>query len=201
MRRAKDLPDILIHRKKSVSESLAIEIEKSNGEGVLFLLEGFDELPESMRIDSSLYLDLIYGRLLPLATVLVTSRPWAISDLHWKATERISQQFEILGFTKQQIDEYLISITLGDSNLLDGLRRYVSLNPPIHAAMYIPLNAAIVFEVYKDNRDCTDCIVPNTMTELYTAFSLTLLIRYLVDQGKRTRKVSSFADLPRDRGI
>jgi hypothetical protein len=36
------------------------------------------------------------------------------------------------------------------------------------------------------------------MTELYTAFSLTLLIRYLVDQGKRIRKVSSFADLPRE---
>ena len=198
VRRAKDLTDILIHRKKSISESLAIEIEKNNGKGVLFLLEGFDELPESMRVDSSLYLDLIYGRLLPSATVLVTSRPWAISDLHWKAKQRISQQFEILGFTKQQIDEYLISITLGDSNLLDELQCYVAFNPPVHAAMYIPLNAAIVFEVYKDRRGRTDCIIPNTMTELYTAFSLTLLIRYLVDQGTRIRKVSSFADLPRE---
>ena len=198
VRRAKDLTDILIHRKKSISESLAIEIEQNNGKGILFLLEGFDELPWSMRSKLSLYLDLIYGRLLPLATVLVTSRPWAISDLHWKATERISQQFEILGFTKQQIDEYLISITLGDSNLFDELRRYVAFNPPVHAAMYIPLNAAIVFEVYKDRRGRTDCIIPNTMTELYIAFSLTLLIRYLVDQGTRIRKVSSFADLPRE---
>ena len=198
VRRAKDLTDILIHRKKSISESLAIEIEQNNGKGVLFLLEGFDELPWSMRVDSSLYLDLIYGRLLPLATVLVTSRPWAISELHWKARERISQQFEILGFTKQQIDKYLISITLDDSNLLDELRHYVSLNPPIHAAMYIPLNAAIVFDVYKDRRGRTDCVIPNTMTELYTAFSHTLLIRYLVDQGTRIRKVSSFADLPRE---
>ena len=197
VREANVLSDILFYQKKSISESLAIEIEQSNGEGVLFILEGFDELPEDKRVKSSLYLDLIYGRLLPLATVLVTSRPWAISDLHWKCKQRISQQFEILGFTKQQIDEYLISITLGDSNLLDELRRYVSFNPPIHAAMYIPLNAAIVFEVYRDRRDRSDCIIPNTMTELYTAFSLTLLIRYLGDQGERIGKVSRFEDLPR----
>ena len=197
VREANELTDILFYRKKSISESLAIEIEQSNGEGVLFILEGYDELPESLRVESSLYLDLIYGRLLPLATVLVTSRPWAVSNLHWKATERISQQFEILGFTKQQIDEYLISITLGDSHLLDELRRYMYLNPPIHAAMYIPLNAAIVFVVYKDRRGRTDCIIPNTMTELYTAFSLTLLIRYVGDQGEKIRKVSCFEDLPK----
>ena len=198
VREARVLTDILFHPKKSVSESLAVEIEQNNGEGVLFILEGFDELPETLRVTSSLYLDLIYGRLLPLATVLVTSRPWAISDLHWKAKERISQQFEILGFTKQQIDEYLISITLDDSNLLDELRCYISFNPPIHAAMYIPLNAAIVFDVYRDRRGRTDCIIPNTMTELYTAFSLTLLIRYLVGKGERIRKVSSFEDLPKE---
>ena len=196
VREANELTDLLFHRKKSVSESLAVEIEQSNGKGILFILEGFDELSESLRVESSVYLDLIYGRLLPLATVLITSRPWAVSDLHWKAQERISQQFEILGFTKQQIDEYLISITLDDSNLLDELRRYVSFNPPIHAAMYIPLNAAIVFEVYRDRRGCTDSTIPNTMTELYTAFSLTLLIRYLHDQGERIRKLTSFENLP-----
>ena len=92
----------------------------------------------------------------------------------------------------------MISITLGDSKLLDELRRYVSFNPPIHAAMYIPLNAAIVFEVYRDRRGRTDSIIPSTMTELYTAFSLTLLIRYLHDQGQRIRKVTCFEDLPRE---
>jgi hypothetical protein len=197
VREAKLLTDILFHDHESVSTAVAAEIRQRNGEGILFILDGFDELPESMRSKSSLYLDLIYGRLLPLATVLVASRPWAISDLHWMAKARISQRFEILGFIKKQIDEYLISITSGDSNLLDELRRYVSLNPPIHAAMYIPLNAAIVFEVYKDRRDRTDCIIPNTMTELYTAFSLTLLIRYLHDQGERIGKVACFENLPK----
>ena len=199
VRKAKVLTDILFHGDESVSTTVATEIRQRNGEGILFVLDGFDELPESMRSESSLYLDLIYGCLLPLATVLVTSRPWAISDVQWTTNERISQQLEILGFTKQQIDEYLISITIGDSNLLGELRRYVSLNPPIHAAMYIPLNAAIVFAVYKDRRGHADCVIPNTMTELYTAFSRTLLIRYLHDQGEKTKnlKVASFENLPK----
>lgn len=53
VRQAKELTDILFHRKKSISESLAVELEQRNGEGVLFILEGFDELPESLRVDSS----------------------------------------------------------------------------------------------------------------------------------------------------
>ena len=196
VREAKALTDVLFYQQKSASESLVTEILKNNGEGILFILEGFDELPESMRTESSLFLDLIYGRFLPLATILVTSRPWAITDIHWRCDVRISQHLEILGFTKQQIDQYLVSVSQGDSKLLDELHHYVSLNPPIHAAMYIPLNAAIVFEVYKDRRNHSDCIIPSTMTELYTAFSLTLLIRYHGDQGKKIRKVASFEDLP-----
>ena len=198
VRKAKVLADMLFCQQKSVSESVAFEMYRNNGEGVLFLLEGFDELPEDMRVQSSLYLDLIYGRILPLATILLTSRPWAISDLRWKCKERVSQYFEILGFTKQQIDKYLISASQGDAKLLDELRCYMSFNPPIHAAMYIPLNAAIVFDVYKDRRGHSNCVIPNTMTELYTAFSITLLIRHLGEQEQRIRKIPSFEALPKE---
>ena len=56
-------------------------IKENAGEGVLLLLEGFDELPEEKRLESSLFMKLICGKCLPLATVMVTSRPWAISPL------------------------------------------------------------------------------------------------------------------------
>ena len=107
VREAKHFIDLFPYPTKSLSESLADEVLRNNGEGVLFVLEGFDELPENMRTESSIYLDLIKGCLLPSSTVLVTSRPWAVSDLHWRCSKRITQWIEILGFTKQQIDEYL----------------------------------------------------------------------------------------------
>lgn len=195
-REAKELRDLFPYPKKSVSESLADEALERNGEGILFLLEGFDELPPNLRSESSIYTDLIKGDLLPSASVLVTSRPYAVSDFHWKYFQRMSQWIEILGFTRRQIDEYLIGYSDNDPKLLNQLQRYVSLNPPIHAAMYIPLNTVIVCEIF---RDCckSNCVIPSTMTELYTAFSLTLLIRYLCDQEDiRVRKLNRFEDLP-----
>ena len=194
-REAKTLVDLFPFHKKTVSESLVDEMLEINGRSILFVLEGFDELPESMRTES-IYLHLVKGDLLPAATVLVTSRPWALSDFHWRYRNRISQWIEIEGFTKHQIDEYLVSYSNGDHKFLDNLRRYVSLNPPIHAAMYIHLNTVIVREVYKDGQK-SNCVIPSTMTELYTAFSLTLLIRYRIDQGQvQEVRLQKFDDLP-----
>ena len=195
-REARELVDLFPYPKKSMSESLVDEALEINGEGILFLLEGFDELPEDKRTGhSSVYLKLIEGNLLPSSTVLITSRPWAVSDVHWSYSNRIDQWIEILGFTRKQIDEYLISYSHDDLKLLNDMRCYVSLNPPIHAAMYVPLNTVIVCEIYKDRRN-SDSVIPSTMTELYTVFSLTLLIRYLDAQGQRPTNVNKFNDLP-----
>ena len=195
-REARELVDLFPYPKKSMSESLVDEALEINGEGILFLLEGFDELPEDKRTGhSSVYLKLIEGNLLPSSTVLITSQPWAVSDVHWSYSNRIDQWIEILGFTRKQIDEYLISYSHDDLKLLNDMRRYVSLNPPIHAAMYVPLNTVIVCEIYKDRRN-SDSVIPSTMTELYTVFSLTLLIRYLDAQGQRPTNVNKFNDLP-----
>ena len=195
-REAKDLIDLFPYPKRSTSEAAAVmdEVLKINGKGVLFLLEGFDELPEAMRSKPSIYLDLINGKLFPFATVLVTSRPWAVGDLQWKYPVR--RIIEIVGFTGQQIDEYVVRYSNGDHKLLTELRRYLSLNPPIHAAMYIPLNAVIVCELYKERRS-SGRVIPSTMTELYTIFSRNLLLRYL-DEGPQdpVRQLIKFEDLP-----
>ena len=44
--------------------------------------------------------------------------------------------------------------------------------------MYIPLTSAIVVTVYQD-RQATGCPLPTTLTELYTALTQILLVRYL----------------------
>ena len=199
---AKCLRDLLYHPDETLPDVIAAELIDSLGEGVLILLEGLDELPESQRTESSVFLDLIHGRLLPLATVLITTRPWASEYLHRNCKEKISQHVEILGFTKQQIHNYLQSVCKPDDDpsLLSDIEKYLSCYPQIHAAMYIPLNAAIVVEVYRRSRT-GECIIPKTMTQLYTALSQTLLIRYLQEHpvhGKTKWKIHNFSDLPSD---
>jgi len=112
---AKCLRDLLYHPDETLPpDVIAAELIKCLGEGVLILLEGLDELPEHQRTESSVFLDLIHSRLLPLATVLITTRPWASEYLHNNCKEKISQHVEIVGFTKQQIQNYLQSVCKTD---------------------------------------------------------------------------------------
>jgi len=202
MQEAKCLRDLFYHPDETLPDVIAAELINSWGEGVLVFLEGLDELPEHQRTESSVFLDLIHGRLLPLATVLITTRPWASEYLHRSCKEKISQHVEILGFTKQQIQNYLRSVCKPDDDpsLLSDIEKYLSCYPQIHAAMYIPLNAAIVVRVYRRSR-IGECIVPKTMTQLYTALSQTLLIRYLEEHPvhRKTKwEIHNFSDLPSD---
>ena len=152
--------------------------QNHHGRGILFVLEGLDELPPSLRQKDSIFMKLITGRLLSSCTVLVTTRPWAVCDLPVTCSSRISQFIEILGFSSEQIQEYI------DLMIKDGappeLREYINSNPRISSAMYNPLHARIVIEVYKENYDKkSNSIFPNTTTELYTTYSQILIDRYL----------------------
>ena len=117
MSKAKSLKDLIYHPRNNVCELVTQELEESLGVNILIILEGFDELPDACRRNDSLFSQLIYGNLLPFATILVTSRPWATSDLLTKWEHRIFQHIEILGFTESQIEEYVQSVFVGTETL------------------------------------------------------------------------------------
>ena len=196
IREANVLCDLFYHSNKVLLQSVVQEIEDNLGENLLLILEGLDELPEELREQSSIFLDLMHGRLLPKATILVTTRPWASGYLHEHCSRRIDQHIEILGFTKDQVDCYLESVLGGDSETLADINEYLARYPQIHAAITIPLNAAIVVCVYNESRT-GKCVLPRTMTELYTALAQTLLLRYVHEHPTQDINVQlhSFTDL------
>ena len=60
-----------------------------NGDGVLIILEGFDELPREQRKKGSVYIDLIERKeLLPEATVIITSRPSVSAYIPYEVSNR-----------------------------------------------------------------------------------------------------------------
>ena len=196
MSKAKDLNDLLYHPLKGVSEAVSKELIISHDFHALIILEGYDELPDSCRKDNSIFFQLISGKLLPLATVLVTSRPWATHLIRWRYENRIYQHIEILGFTSHQITEYIES-TLPQDKVRD-LSLYLEKHPQIRGCMYIPLNSAIVVTVYQESQD-GKCALPTTLTELYTALAQTLLQRYLhghPECGTGTKPMKTFKDFP-----
>ena len=190
---AKNLKDLIYHPSEIVCQAVITELEYNLGVNTLIFLEGFDELPDSCRTVPSIFLELIYGQLLPLATVMITSRPWATHVLHENCSHRIFQHIEILGFTKQQIANYInSSLSKWEAK---GLEAYINKYPQIRTGMYIPLNSVILVTVYQESK-ASGCPLPKTLTELYTALTRTLLIRYLQGHYKRHYIITTYNDLP-----
>ena len=178
-------------------KSLVEEVSKRQGSGILFILDGFDELPKSLQKKSFL-LNLMRGRVLPASTVLVTSRPSATAELLTSCRPQIQKHIEILGFTQESVEAYASSIFSSEPDTLEKFKAYISAskNPAINSLMYVPLNAAIIVEIY---RICTsESFLPHTLTELYTQLCLTLLNRYLKIHHPSVNGVEKFEDLPAD---
>ena len=148
-----------------------------NGDGVLIILEGFDELPHEQRKKGSVYIDLIERKeLLPEATVIITSRP-SVSAYLMKYP--IDRRLEILGFSEAKIEDYARSV-FKDSKTCDDFLEYINGNPFIKGMMYLPLNAVFVTSIFEVHHR-TDLPYPKTMTQLYDAVTRSLIRRHLVD--------------------
>ena len=192
--KAKSLKDLIYHPLEGVARAVSEELILSYNFHTLIILEGFDELPDHCRDYRSIFFQLIAGELLPLATVLVTSRPWATERIRCNYENRIYQHIEILGFTSQQITEYIERTLLQDS--VSDMKAYLEKHPQIRMGMYIPLNSAIVVTVYQESLK-SGCALPTTLTELYTAMARTLLLRYLRGSHEHESvRMHTFDDLP-----
>ena len=168
------------------------DVLESQGKGILFILDGFDEFPKNLQ-RKSFILNLIQGFVLPASTVLVTSRPSSTAQLLTSC--RPQKHVEILGFTQESVEAYANSVFVAEPEKLKGFKAYISIssNPAINSLMYVPLNAAIVVQIYRNSK--SDRVLPHTLTELYTQLCLTILNRYLTVHNP-TATAAKFADFP-----
>jgi len=181
VKEAKSLVDLFYHSDSKLSSEVAQEVSDREGKGVLLIFEGIDELPSAIDMlskeDDSLITDLIRGIQLPETTMIITSRPWATKVLLETCKEQISRQVEILGFTREDISRY-ITTAFSDVKQCAEFEEYISLYPHVQTIMYVPLNAAIMIQVYKSYK-YNDNPLPQTMTQLYSALVRVLILRYL----------------------
>ena len=215
--KAKSLGNLIYHPRHDICQGVLHELLGNGGLNTLIILEGFDELPDDQRKESSFFLQLILGKLLLHATILVTSRHWATSAVMRKIGHRVFQHIEVLGFTGESIERYVTSVFIGKEvgahsveespdevseeakKNINDVMKYLDTYPQIKACMYIPLNAAIVVSIYQESKQ-GKCILPKTLTELYYALTQVLLLRYLYGHpvySQREWNIESFeSDLP-----
>ncbi len=196
VQKATSLTELFYHEDEKLRKSVVRSINKCEGKGVLLVLDGFDEIPGSaVREENSLIMRLIGGKCLPLATRLVTSRPSALHRT--KYFPREYRHIEILGFTDEHKRQFAEIAFESEPELLSHFMNFVFSNPVINSLMYIPVNCAIIAQVYKDIKGSN--IMPKTMTQLYTTLTLVLIRRYMIEKGiwdEDSRIPTSIEDLP-----
>ncbi len=178
---AKSLADLFYHENDGIKQDVVEQLSSSSGENVLLVFDGYDELPSLLQ-QSGFVADMICGRCLRKATILVTSRPSARSSL-LSLHPCPDKHIEVLGFTSILVDQYARSVYGADSQLLADFRTYINTNPTIKSMMYIPLNSAIVVEIYQEYRT-EGRPIPQTMTQLYTELTLIRIRSYIREHCK-----------------
>ena len=192
---AGSLPELLqlLHPSPGVRESVARYLEEGEGEKVVIIADGWDEVSESNRQEGSFLYKLLF-RNFPLISVVVTSRPSASSPLH--RLPCIDRFVEIKGFSKEDIKEYIKSEFPSDEKKAGDLLEQLESNPLVESVCSVPLNCAIVCHLWR----CLEETLPSTMTQLYTKIILNVMLRNVRknDAFKNIRSLSNFNALPKD---
>ena len=171
-------------------------IISASGENVVFIFDGYDELTYEQREETSIFLKVIRGDVLPNCAVVVTSRPYASSSLH--QMKSINRHIEVLGFKTEQIYT-CVRQNLEDKDIASKLIGQLKEREDIASLCYIPLNCVIMIYIYRKSKTQA---LPTTMTELFCQFVCESVKREVhfakKDPTLRNKVISSLDKLPRD---
>ena len=176
------------------AEKIATELIATNGRGVLWVLDGWDELPPHLQ-QESIFCQLI-KRMLSECSIIVTSRPISSGDLHPVVSSRI----EVLGFTPEEQRQYFTECFKGDTKALEALLEKIQENPVVQSICYLPLNAAFIVHTFKYR----DQSLPNTEYEIYLSVILSCIQRHYDREGighDLPRELASLDDLSRSESV
>ena len=172
---AKSLADLLPCPDTKTAQLLAGIMMEMKCQDVLFILDGWDELPLNLR-QNSLFENLVNSNLpwsnpLSKSTVIVTSRPISSGDLYPHASSRV----EILGFTPKELHQFFTECLKGDTEAVKTLLERIEENPEVAGSCYLPLNATILVHLFKSGRNT----LPTTLYGIFSSLVLNCMQRHL----------------------
>ncbi len=170
-------------RNVAMASQIGTEISETDGKGVLWVLDGWDELPSDLPPNSIINKLIRPGMLqessLHESAVIVTSRPSSSAELH----PLVSSRVEVLGFTPLQLEQYFTECLNGDSQAMQTLLDRIRENPVVEGSCYLPLNASIIVNCFLSD----NCSLPTSNHGIFTSVVQSSLKKYFQDRlGKST---------------
>ena len=142
-------------------------LKQSNGEGVVFLIDGLDEYPGALQ--NTFLACLIDRTILSKCLFVITSRPYASISLHNKVERRI----EILGFGNEERDEYISKFLKSSPEEREKLEIYFKQHPMLDSLVYIPFHLTVLLFLFQQGN------LPETLTEMNDSFILHTVYRHM----------------------
>ena len=166
---SKSIADLLPKRDNTMGQNAEKVITAHDGEGVLFIFDGWDELPEKAP-GHSIIRDILERKKLHKSSVIITSRPISSLNLH----KLINTRIEILGFTKIELQKYFTGCLEDDRGKVKELQQRIKENPVVEGSCYLPLNASILVHLFK-----CDGVLPHTQFGIFSALTRNCIFRHL----------------------
>ena len=172
---AKEVVDLFVYHSSKVLE-IANQMTATEGEGVLLIFDGWDELSIDLR-QSSLAARIIRKEILAKCSVIVTSRSYASSSL--LEIPQITR-YEVMGFLENIMETVMKTTLEKEPHLAKKIMQDLKVRGDIQSLCYIPIICSIVISVYRE----LNGQLPTTLTELYENFILQTIRRHVETKDK-----------------
>ena len=172
---------------KEEAADIAQYIRDCHGDGVVFILDGFDEMSEEMR-QLSIVRDILEGHLAPKASFLITSRPISAQSLYPLVDRRI----EVTGFGEKEVTKYVRDyFATSDPGVGEELISTLRSRPTIRNLCFVPLLLLMVCFMASFGK-----ALPRTMHELFEGLVILTVNRNL-EKANRKERANSLEDVKR----
>ena len=175
---------------------------RNNPDRVLIILDGFDEYSRKAEINEDdvryrnneeermpvhfLLKKIVSGNLLTGATVLTTTRPNAVSCITQSLC--FDKTVEILGFTTEQVEDYVKKFTKGDDQKATAIFQHILSNLNLLAVCYVPVNCFIIcsclFQLLC--KSANPGLLPTRLTKIYS-----IAVKYFYFRHGHSKEVNN----------
>ena len=162
---------------QDIIEDIGSYAEEVNGEGVLFLLDGFDELARDLQ-KKSLIVNILNGKAYPKSSCIITSRPSATAQLPPQAVQQMDR-IETRGFTEEEMKQFINQWFQTRPDSGKKLIEIISDNPKLFDMCRNPLTVLIACTIASEEQ-----MLPDRTTELIKSFMCLLGNVHLQKIGK-----------------
>ena len=153
---------------------------RENPQRVMIIFDGFDEYSRKAEINKDdveyrnneedrlpvhfLLKKILSGKILTGATVLMTTRPNAVSCIR---SPDFDKTVEILGFTTEQVEDYVEKFSK-QRDKAETIKQHITSNSNLQAFCYIPVNCFIICSCLLELLGSTGFSLPTRLTEIYS---------------------------------